>query len=267
MHSSMPVEQFERILDVMSQDEMSRLLVLLEQNLSEKKILNILVQEFDLESKGFNCHGFPFMVPLPVDWDWITPELKTPYDIYKHFPVITDRIQNMVNESYSIMWHNKKYETRFEETHELPEDFHEMMIDRLMTSLKASDAWIVKPARHAGEICYVVLGNEVSGEIIFETEGKEVSVCDTESLICKPTAMEMGLAALANLKTQIPLIYNQDKNCENTIIVDVYVRELLAKHANIDKVRFELETKLKAHSIWTLKSLGDRKGFVLTVKA
>lgn len=252
MHSALPVERFERILETLSHEEMAKLLVLLEQNLSEKEVLRILVNEFDLESKGFNSLGYPYNEALPTDWDWIMPDLQSAYDIYKHFPVITDRIEGM-QEAYSIMWHNKKYEARFEESDELPEEFHIMMHDRLMEALKASSAWILKAARTPNEICYVVKAGT-------ETEIHEV----TDILhAAKPSKMDMAMAALATLKTNMPLIYN--KKCENTITVDVYIKELLARKANIEKVRSEMQSKLAAHSIWTMQSLGERKGFLLTL--
>lgn len=250
MHSALPVERFERILETLNQDEMAKLLVLLEQNLSEKEVLRILVNEFDLESKGFNSLGYPYNEYLPADWDWIMPDLQSAYDIYKHFPVITDRIEG-TQEAYSIMWHNKKYEARFEESDELPEDFHMMMQDRLLEALKASGAWIIKAARTTNEICYVIKAGT-------ESEDNDIIVEKT-----KPSNMDLAMAALATLKTHMPLIYN--KTGENTITVDVYVKELLARKANIEKVRTEMQSKLAAHSIWTLKSLGERKGFLLTL--
>lgn len=256
MTSALPVERFERILDTMTSNEMAQLLVILEQNLSEKEVLRILVKEFNLDSKGFNSYGYSYMESLPADWDWIMPSLKTDYDIYKHFPVITDRIQDMKEEAYSIQWHNKKYEMLFEESSEMPEDFHDMMTERLMKSLKAADNWLVRSARHEGEICHIIFMND-----------DPMGVCDDESVtsVPIPAPMDLAMAALATLKTTIPLIYN--KTTTNTIIVDVYVKELLTRKGNIEKVRGELATRLANHSIWTVKSLGERKGFQLIINA
>lgn len=252
MHSTLSIERFEHILETLNHEEMTKLLVLLDQNLSEKEVLRILVNEFDLESKGFNNLGYPYNKSLPADWDWIMPDLQSAYDIYKNFPVITDRIEGM-QEAYSIMWHNKKYESRFEASEELPEDFHMIMKDRLLKALKASGVWILKAARTSDEICYVV-------KACTETDNHEAM----DILVAaKPSKMDMAMAALATLKSQMPLIYN--KKCENTIVVDVYVKELLVRKANIEKVRSEMQNKLAAHSIWTMKSLGERKGFLLTL--
>lgn len=296
--SYLPVENFVRILAECSAEECERLMPILEVDPSERDLLRILNREFDLEGKGFNSYGFPYNQSLPDGWDYIVPILNTNYDIFKRFPVNTNRVQGRT-ETYSIFWNQEKYYERFANSNELPEDFTALMDERLMAGLKLG-GWTVLPSRSSGEL-YVVTkdGYDAPAPAVQDpailvpvekastdpkTDDRIVDVQDDEEGWSTVAAVDAVAAApvesnkdkvqglLRNLATEIPLIWNwiSEANGSEIAHINVNVRKLLDRRANVDEARRHAMNLLKACSLLTVTPIvkgQERNGFDIVVMA
>jgi hypothetical protein len=280
--SYLSVANFERIMEKCTRDELARMEQILSENPSDRDFLRTLNRDFDLQGKGFNAYGFPFHEALPEAWDYVVPALKTDYDVYKHFPVITDK----QGEGFIIRWHSKKYNDRFEQDNECPEDFEYIMTSRLMAALEFGNAFVVLPARNAGDICFIVPKDVYSAPAVAtadpavvkavvkapvqepaqeSVDERLVNPCDDIASVASsewpeppaaPSNMDLVQSFLLSVKDTYPIVWK--KISDNTLEVNVNVKILLQRKANVDDTRRKMLQRLQTCTL--LKVIPNAKG-------
>ncbi len=294
-YSYLPVENFERIMEKCSRDELDRMEKILLENPSDRDFLRILNREFDLEGKGFNSYGFPYNEALPENWNYVVPALKTDRDIYKHFPVITDK----QGEGYIVRWHTKKYNDRFEQDNESPSDFEYIMTSRLMAALEYGNAFVILPARNAGDICFIVSKDvyvaapeqlaaqdpAIVSAVVKSVVADErlVNPCDehcdehcndSASVASEcyeppaPNNMDLVQNFLLSVKDTYPIVWK--KISDTMLEVNVNAKVLVQRRANVDDTRRKMLQRLQTCTLLTVipNAKGDeRSNTKIVVKA
>jgi hypothetical protein len=212
------------------------------------------------------------------DADWVMPILRLRKDIWENFPVTVAPIESKdKRERYSIQWHRKKFdEARYSCEHgwEIM-DFEDDTYRRLIKALNNSRYWNVEEAHNEQDLCVIAMNFQDDDATIkpaktFTLPTHKDNDSDDESVISgasegwekvtakvitkKPITPKVPvLRRLNDIKTYFPVIWNEVSGCSSTTYaVEIFGKKVKEQGLNINTVKTDLLTALKASSNWTV---------------
>jgi hypothetical protein len=215
------------------------------------------------------------------DANWQMPVLHRRKDIWENFPVVVVPMEGK-GDRHVIRWHYKNYQETRQNCDNWCDydDFEDNTYRRLLMSLSASRYWTVEEAAGNDDICVIAMNNfqEYEKTTPFKLPSNQDN--DTESVGAKSTkstnsandgwetvpvknaaaaAAAPVLRRLNDIKENFPVIWNVVPGKSTTYAVEIFGKKAREQGLNINKVKADLLTALKASKSWTVLPAKDDK--------